>query len=88
MSFFPTSPLTSLSPSVRQTSHGVNTTKLPRLQVADDHMIQILVQMDNVLNILDTNQALSESLYTHVGALFDKNRPILQPSIEVPNLTK
>lgn len=45
MTSFPTSSLTSLSASVPQTPQGVNPTKLPRLQVTDDRMAEILVQM-------------------------------------------
>lgn len=51
-------------------------------------MAEILVQMDNVLNSSNTDQALLESIHTHVSGISGENRPILQPEIEVPDLTK
>lgn len=44
--------------------------------------------MDNVLNTSKTNQALLESLLTHLSVRYGDNRPILQPAIEVPDLSK
>lgn len=67
MDYLPTSPLTLLSVSVPPTPHGVEMTKITRLQVSDDRMAEILGQMEKVLNIMNSDQALSESLPTHVS---------------------
>lgn len=53
----------------------------------DDHMEEILVQMESVLNIANIGQYLPESLRAHVGNLSGENHPILQAPIEIPNLT-
>lgn len=68
--------------------HGVDPTKLPCTQVTDDRMSEILVQMQKVLNISNTRQALSESHHTHVNGPVGWYRPVLQKPIEVPNFAK
>lgn len=50
-------------------------------------MAEILVQMENVLKIANTSQALSMFLLTHVGNLSGENRSILQVPIYVQNVT-
>lgn len=69
MDSFQTYPPTSLSASVQQTPHGVHQTKPLLLQVTDDHMEEILLNMENVLNMSNKNQAFSKSLCTHVSGL-------------------
>lgn len=88
MDSFPTFPPTSLSSSGGPTPQGVHLTNVPRIHVTDDRMAEILLQMENVLNISNTSQALSESLRIHVNGVAGENRPILQPQIEVPEFTK
>lgn len=60
MALFWTSPPTSLPASRSQTPHGVDPTKLPHFQLPEDRMAEILVRIENVLNIFNTGQALSE----------------------------
>lgn len=49
-------------------------------------MGDILVQMECVLNIINTGKALLEAFRTYFGKLAGENDPILQKAIEVPNL--
>lgn len=58
IAYLPTSPPTLLSSLVPPTSHGVDQTKVPQLQVTDDGMSEILVQMENVVKIYNIGQAL------------------------------
>lgn len=51
-------------------------------------MAEILLQMENVLNMSKMGRELSESLLSRVSGLFGKNCSILQPEIELPDLTK
>lgn len=51
-------------------------------------MVNIKLQMENVLKISNTKQALSKSLRTQVNGLTGEKRPIIQPQIEVLDLTK
>lgn len=81
MDSFPNSPPTLLHDWVIQTPHGVDQAKPTQLQVAHDCMAEILVQILKFLNILTTNQALSESLRTQVSGFFGKNSQILHPVI-------
>lgn len=51
-------------------------------------MEEVLVQMKNVLKILNSNQALLESIRTNVCGISVENRPIIQPATEVTDLIK
>lgn len=51
-------------------------------------MAEILLHVEKVLNISNNIQVLSESLRTQLNGLTSENRPILQPPIEVADLTK
>lgn len=66
---------------VHPTPHDVHTTNISLLNVTEVYMEENLVQMENVLNITNTCQALSESLRTHVGSITGENRPIFQAPI-------
>lgn len=88
MPSFPTTLPTSFSVSVLPTPYGIDATKVPRLQETEDRMTWIMLQTKNFLNIVNTDQAMSEFLRTHFNGLAGENRTIIQHSIEVPNLTK
>lgn len=89
MGFFPTAPQNSFHAPMPPTPHSVDHTNVPGLQVTDDRMVEILLRMENVLNISNLGQALSESLRTdNVNRLAGESRPILQPQFKVPYLTK
>lgn len=88
MDSFPTSPPMLLSSSVTQTTHDVHPTNLSRIQVIHCTIAEILEKMEHVLNIFNTNKALSESLRTHLNGLFGDTLPIVQPGIKFTDLTK
>lgn len=87
MASFQTSSPTSLYAKVPSTPHAVEPTKIPRIKVMDDRMLNILVQMKNLLKFTNTRRALSQSLRPHVGNVAGGNHPMLQTQIDVPNLT-
>lgn len=88
MASFTASPLASLSALVPKMPHGADLTKLLQPQVSDDRMTEVLAQIENALNIPNTSHALPESIRTYVSGLSSENRPIAQPEVEVPDLTK
>lgn len=84
MDSFPTCPTNTLSSSVTSTPHVVKLTIASPLHVTEDLIVEMILQMENVLNLSNTNQALFESLLSHFNELSGEKPPTLQHLIEVP----
>lgn len=88
MASFPTTPPNLLYASVPLTLDGVDQEEVPLVHMTDDRMVEILLQMENFLSISNNKKAFSESIRAHVNGKAGKNRPILQPTLELPAFVK
>lgn len=88
MASFPTTPSTTQSASASQEPHDRDPITIQSLSVSNNRINDILVQMEIVLNIVNSGQALYELLRAHVNCLTGENRPITQLEIAVHDSTK